>query len=320
MLIDVLTRVSKDTGLSIEDQRNTLIDLLQESADLMWSLLDCNKIHREITLVVPPNQIVALPNIVGELKGIKEHSTDTPVDLEACMTPKFVSDLSLYKFKNWRDLGESPIHTDLNSVDRLTIVSSVIESTPVTLKVLGQTNLANRVEEEVVLNVSPTYTTKLFGPAINAIVCLTERTGNIVIKQSDGTEIATLYNNESKTRYKLIDVSEYSWQSDTALGETFIDLCYKIAKTKLLNDADSFYAGDDYDDAWYHFAMFHFLIPIADKAIEAMNHRGLGMAGLKIGKEATESAITKKLNFGDGRFYNLFPASYTYPGANTKES
>ena len=132
------------------------------------------------------------------------------------------------------------------------------------------------------------------------------RTADVVIKDTTGTEIATLYNTDQQTSYRLVDVSQYFWSQDTTLGESIVDVLFKIPKSKLLNDSDSFYAGDAYDDAWYHMAMFVYFSPLENRKEEAKDHRGLAVLAMTSVKTSEEGDVVKTLNFGRNKFYDLF--------------
>lgn len=317
MLIDVLTRLSADTGYHLTDQRASLINLTNRAADTIHKMLECNKMFREVTLVVSPDSVVTLPSYIGEIRGLRMHTNELPFDLHSIGSPRYTSSTLSFKFKNWRDLGESVVHTLPTLVGQLTIESNVVETTPVQLLISGQTNLAARIEETITLNAASKTTVNLFGPQIYKIACLTERTGDIVIKDANGTEIATLYNTENQTRYKLIDVSQVFWTLDTAAGESFIDLCYKVKASRLIKDTDSFYAGDDYDNAWYHMAMHHYFSPLTGREVDSTTQHSLSVVALQSIKDGSEQEIVKKATFGRNKFYGLFRKYRYYPGSVT---
>jgi len=322
MLIDVLERVAADTGYNPTTQRDALLNLLQTSADELYDVLECNEIYREVTLVVPRDKIVALDNYVGIVKGVREHTSDVTFNIDTMSSPRYVKNTWEYKYRNWRQLPDSAIHTSLTAVAPLTIESSVIEDTPVTLTINGQTSVAARSVEEIVLDASPEVTTKSFGLNIFSISCRAVRTGDITIKDSDGVEIAVLRNTENKTRYQLVDVSQMFWNVDTSDDETLVDVLYKLPKQKFVQNTDMFYAGDSYDAAWYYMAMFKFNINKKDRKEEALNFRALSLQATVSDKNSKEQTPMKKLQFGRNKFYGLtnrvlgyadnYP--YNYPG------
>ncbi len=315
MLIHVLTRLAADIGYDITDNRNTLLQLANQSAAIMHGMLECNSIYREVTLVVPTDSVVSLPSMVGELKGMREHTGDIPFMLHGISSPRYVKDALDYTFHNWRDLGTSPIHTSLAQVSVLELVTTVLED--VVVLVTGQTQVADHYEERVSLIANNTFTTQVFGPRIDSIASVSQsRSCDIIIKDLGGTELATLYNNADKTRYKIVDVSELCFSEDTEDGESLIDVCYKVPLTRLVRDSDSFFAGDEYDEAWYNMAMYCHYHPVADKAADAMRHNAAGINFLRVGK-GTEKNIVRKLSFGRNKYYDLCDGPDRIPGACT---
>ena len=305
MLIDVLTRFCADTGINPVAQRSRAIQLMQDAARELYAKLECNAIYREMTLVVPGNKIVALDNRVGEIKGMREHTSDILVPLDAIGQPRYTNNTWQYRVRNWRQLADSPIHTSLTSVSPLTIESNVVESTPVTITINGQTDNASRESEEVVLDAASEVTTKNFGLDIFSIVCRETRTGDITIKDSDGIEIAILRNIENATRYRLVDVSEMFWNQDTEDGETLVDVLYKVPQTLLTDDSDIFYAGDSYDDAWYYMSMFKHFSTKQDRAEDAKKFLQLALGSCRSDKDSSEESVMKKVNFGRNKFFDL---------------
>lgn len=317
MLIDVLTRVAADTGYNPDQQREILVRLLNVAAKELHSILECNAIKREVTLVITPDAVVTLPNFIGQLRGMRMHTNELPFDLHSIGQPRYTSTTLAFKFKNWRDLGEARTHTLPSSVGQLIISTARVEDNPVTLIISGKTNLANNVEERVLINAPEVLTANLFDTEINKIACLEQRTCDIVIKDSNGTEIATLYNNDNQTRYKLVDVSQIFWTLDTSAGESLIDVCYKLPLRQLLNDSDSFPAGDEYDNAWYHMTMHYFYKPINNKQDDSMTARSLALAACMSAKDGMEQEIVKKVEYGRNKFFGIFRKFRYFPGSVT---
>jgi len=320
MFIDVLNRVAADAGYHPTQQRAALVKLLNFSARDIYNKLECNRIYRECTLAVPRNKIVSIPSIVGDLRGMRAHYGDYPFDLKALMTPRYISGTWNYRYCNWRDLGESPVLTYVGSVDVLTIVSPVLEGT--TISITGQTANAARIQEDLLLDSSPKSSVTEFGPTIFRIACATDRTCDITIKDIAGTTIAVLYNNEKQTRYRIVDVSEIAWSIDTAADETLVDIAFKIPLGVLSNDADSFPAGDDYDEAWYCMAMHLHYKPMKGMDVQASDAFKYAMLALNAIKSGTDDNTVQKVSFGRNKFYNLFWNRYYYGtlGSCTRET
>lgn len=312
MLIDVANRFCADSGYNFPSQREIVLDILQRSADEIYKILECNNIYREVTLVVPPDKIVSLPAFVGEIRGCRAHTPDMQFDVYPLASPRYVNQTWQYRIKNWREMAESPILRQLDGVAPLTIVSEVIEAEPAVLTIVGQTDKAARTSESVTLDSSPEVTTNNFGLEIMSISCRSLRTGNITILDSDGDEVAVLLNTQNSTRYRLVDVSQVFWSQDTSEGSTLVDFLYKVSLGKFQNDADVFYAGDNYDDAWYYYAMYLYYNTKPNSTNEAVKFYQQAITACNKDKMSAEGQDIKKLSFGRNKFYNLFGAPGNY--------
>jgi len=247
------------------------------------------------------DRIVALPEFIGELQGMRQCSSQQLIPLLS-MTPRYASDTQSYKWKNWRDVGESPFHTTPVSVDALNFEASVLEDAIV--RINGQTSIANRIEELVTISASPTSSTNLWNPdGLKSISSDSTRTCDITVKDADDNEVAILYNNKKRTRYKMVDVSKLFFGSDNNSDESIVDILYKAPLDYLSADTDSFPGGDIYDDAWYYRAMsVHFSSkPTLNVSLAATN-RTLSIVAAKNIKDGSEQGIIKKMEFGRNKY------------------
>jgi hypothetical protein len=311
MLIDVITRLAQDIGYDAVRNRDKLDKLANQAATEIYQELDCNRIKREVSCLVGRNMLVALPYFIGELQGMRQCASEQLIPLMP-MVPRYASDTLAYKWKNWRDIGESPFHTLPQSIDTLTFETNVIADSAV-VRVTGRTNVAAREAEDVTLDSTPKDTTKLWDPAgVTAISSASVRTSDITVLDSNGVEVAVLYNNQQKTRYKMVDVSKLFWGADNAEDQTVIDILYKAPLFYLSDDSDSFPGGDIYDDAWYYRAMaIHFNSkPTLNTSLAATN-RTMSLVQLRNIKDGSERGIVKKIEFGRNKYmrrdnYNTF--------------
>lgn len=316
MLIEVIQRLSVSTGLDPVRQRNSLLLLLNNGAKELHDRLECNKLLWENTLRVPVNRIVSLPNYLGEIKGIRSSISGVILKLQGMSQPRYTSETWKYRWANWRDLGESAIQ-QLPSVIGPLSVTSTVQTTPVTLIISGQTNSAFRTEEKLILDAPIKQTVNLFGPEVYKIACLADRTCDIVVSDSNGVILATLPNTDRSTRYKMIDVSQFPGLFDTidnSTGEatSLIDVLYKVPLRRLTEDSDSLPAGDDYDNAWYFFALWLYYLPMQNKAKETGEAFSQALMSAQSVKNGSEDSIEKKITFGRNKFYDLFKRRFMY--------
>lgn len=305
MLIDVLNRIATDVSLKPSDNRTRLIDVLNRGAREMYNRLECNKIYFERTVSVPFNKIITLPSYVGELRGMRTSISEMPFDIYGLSSPRYIKKTWDYKWMNWRDLGESPV-MQLPSLIGPVSFSFIAETTPITVTISGQTDKATRIEERVLLDVSPKITVNNFGPQIYAISALSpSRTCDITISDANGIILAVLPNVDNKTRFKMIDVSEFGWPQDAPDGtNSFIDILYKVPLRTLTQDTDQFPAGDDYDNAWYYAAMWQYYLNSQNKGSEAQTWEAQMLVALKSVKDGTEGQLMEKITFGRNKYFD----------------
>lgn len=306
MLIEVLTQIASDTGLSPVDQRNTLLAILNRAAKEMYQRLECNKVYWEVTLDVPPNKIVTLPSYIYELRGMRASVTEDVFPLKGMASPRYVRKDWSYRWHNWRDLGESAIVQNPTIIGPLTITAVSVESTPVTVLISGQTNKALRIEEAVLMNVPSKQTTNLFGPEIYNIACISaDRTCDITISDANGNLLATLLNMDTSTRYKIIDVSEAPWSLDTTSNTSLIDVLYKCPLRTLSKDSDCFPASTDFDLSWYWMSMFLYYKPMANRPDDFNTYLPQSIVAMNVAKNNGEQQLDKHISFGRNKFYDL---------------
>lgn len=305
MLLQVLERVAADTGLSAVQQRQTLLRILNNAAKEMYDRLECNKVYWETTLSIPANKIITLPASFGDLRGLRQTTADYKVPIEGIAAPKYIREDWTYRWKNWRDLGESAVMRNPTVIAPLTIATADGEP-EVTVYISGQSNKAFRVEEQVVLDVPTKQTTGMFGPEIYNIACVNStRTADINISDAHGTLLATLYNTDEKTRYKLIDVSEAPWAADASNGNSYVDVLFKVPLRFLSKDSDVFPASADYDNAWYYMAMWVYWKPIQNKPPEFETYFAQAMMSMVAAKKNGEAHIDKRISFGPNKYHGL---------------
>lgn len=317
MLLDVLTRFCEDSGKDAVQQRTECVKTLQQAAKELYDELSCNRLLRECSCLVPRNKIVALPSCIGPLVGMRQHTSEVIVPYMS-MTPRYASNTLTYKWKNWRDVGESPVHTLPQAIDTLTFEVTDYSDNAV-IQVTGQTNKAALETESVTLSSASAVTTKLWNPAgLKSIVSLTARTSDITIKDAEGNEVGILYNNERKSKYRMVDVSELFWGNDSSDGSTIIDILFKAVLPLLSLDTDSFPAGDEYDEAWYYRAMAIYYKDKPDRKDDANRNLMLSRVAAQNIRDGEERGQIKKMEFGRNKYMSraYYAGAYRY-GAGT---
>lgn len=303
MLYNIVKRMASDTGLDSVQQASTLSKLINNSAEEIHRRLECNKIYRVVTLVVPPNLVVSLPYYVGDLRGVKNHCNEMMTNISNLGQPRFTKSTYEYQINRWTENGDSPLSQNMSTIGPLTLQCNSVDNAVVLVN--GQITSSQAFEESVLLNAQSVMTVNLFGINIYNIACFTPRTSDISILDSNGVLISTLYASQERTKFKIIDVSKFIFGSNEAPNNNLMDVLYKIPFVPLTNNTDSFAAGDDYDNVIYHYAMYLYYLPMAGKEQDASIAKSQAFQSLKAIKDNEESGVVKKLNFGRCKFYNL---------------
>jgi hypothetical protein len=314
MYYDVAQRLAVSAGLDLVRQKNTINLLLNNGAKELYDRLECNKLLWENTLRVPVNKVVSLPNYLGELRGIRSSISGVLIDIQGMSQPRYTSNTWKYRWKNWRDLGESAVQQLPSLVGPLT-VTSIVQNPPITLLISAQTNSAFRIEERLLLDAEIKQTTNLFGPQIYQIACMSNRDCDITISDANGIILAVLPNTDRKTRYKMVDVSQFPGLldvSDSTGNTSLIDVLYKVPLRKLTEDSDSFPSGDAYDNAWYYFALWLYYLPMQNKAKETGEAFAAALVAAQSVKDGTEKSIDKRINFGRNKYFDMFKRRFFY--------
>lgn len=303
MLYSLLQRIASDTGLDATQQRSVIAGFINTAAKEMHTRLECNNVYRVVTLVVPTDRVISLPYYVGDLRGVKQHSNELMTKISNLGQPRFTKSTREYMVNNWTELGNSPLSANISTIGPLNLIANSVDNVPVLIN--GNVAQADAFEESVLIDGVNKTTTHLFGPKINNIACFSPRTTDINIYDAGGKLISTLYVSQEATKFKIIDVSRWAFSSYETPSGNLMDVLYKVPFSPLVNDSDSFIAGDTYNDVLYHYAMYLFYLPQNGKEQDASIAKSQAFQSLVACKTEDEVGVIKKLNFGKCKFYGL---------------
>ena len=303
MFYNLIQRIASDTGLDATQQRGVISGFVNAAAKEMHTRLECNKAYRVVTLVVPTDKVISLPYYIGELRGVKQHTNELMAKVTNIGQPRFTKSTREYMVNSWTELGESPLSSNISEIGPLSLVSNTTDDVDVLIN--GQTVNSSAFEESVNMITGTGITTNLYGPQINNIACFSPRTSDILIYDAANVLVSTLYASQTSAKFKIIDVSRWAFASYESETGNLMDVLYKLPFTPLVNDSDSFLAGDTYDDVLYHYAMYLFYLPQNGKENDAAIAKAQAFQSLIACKTEDEAAVVKKLNFGKCKFYGL---------------
>ena len=243
----ILDRVGKKLGINPSDnhQRAIMLDYLNEAAQELYEESDMVGSLVEDSFYVQGNKTIALPSNVSSIRAIREKESKYPWNI-ANLTERYSRNNLEQDDRTWRIKGYEPFKVTPSSFSGMKAVVTAAMST-ITVTVIGSAAGISRAFEDVALSsTSNTFSTTF--TSIESIIKSDVCTYDISIKESDDTVVAVIPNNEKESRYLIVDVSEYPWESNaTADDEHTLEVLYKEKLPYLSKDSDEFPA-DGYDN------------------------------------------------------------------------
>lgn len=240
MLLNILNKFCASTGISKTSQRSSALDFINRAAEEIYIGSDLPGSLQEVTVSVTKDAMIALPDFVGKVRGIKINEYETKVDTEHLL-PRFSTSPWASDYDTFRYVGTSPIMTEHVNVGVMQIQIPEVETTPAVVTVSGSTYNSEHVSDEVTLNALINLTTSHF-TSVKSITKNINTKYNISIKDTNGVLLALLHNNKSATLYHIFIISKY------LTGTGYVDVCYKQAFRPFISDGDEFIC-PGFDDA-----------------------------------------------------------------------
>ena len=243
----ILDRVGKKLGINPNDnhQRSIMLDYLNEGAQELYEESDMVGSLVEDSFYVQGDKTIALPSNVSSVRAIREKESKYPWNLSN-LTERYSRNNIEQEDRTWRIKGYEPFKVTPTSFASMKATATQA-MTDISLTVVGTRSDATRFVETVDMDAtSNTFSTTF--TAIESIIKSDVCTYDISIKQSDDTVVAVIPNNEKESRYLIVDVSKYPWESDAAADdEHTLEVLYKEKLPYLSKDSDEFPA-DGYDN------------------------------------------------------------------------
>lgn len=302
MLQDILAPFCVTTGYDVTKDVILALNYINRAAKEIYDGLEADEGLSEVVLAVPRNLQLTLPHYIGDLRGMREYKYGQVVPLYSIGTPRYSQNTWEWMWRNWTQKPVSPLSTSLTNAGLLNLHIPTADNTVVSI--VMETFTAERIVEHVTMNLASKFT--INSPTkIIAISSATQgRLYDITINDINGIEIAKLHNNQSKTRYRVIDVSEFQWTSGL-VGDgvtTLMETLYKPAFVKFYNLTDEFIA-EGYDDAIQYKAMEFWCYGQEGKEADAMMYARKSLQALDLTTRTAETGEVKKLQFQPNPVY-----------------
>lgn len=307
MLYDIIGPFCEITGYSPTNDRSVILRTINRGAKEIYDGIEPDRALSEVVLVVPKDLQLTLPNYMGEVRGIREYKYSTPIPLHSIGSPQYSSSTWQFLWRNWRQKGISPIHTSLTNSGLLTLITPVVETTPTVVAITMSTANSDRVVERVTMDATTKNTINSPSTIYDISTASVGRQYNVTIKDILGREIAILSNNQPRTRYQVVDVSQYQWTSAFANSgvDTLCEVLFKPILTRYYNDTDEFIAAG-YDDAILYKSIAFWLYGQDGKEADVLMYEKKAIQALDLAQRSQEAGEDKQIIFAKNPVYNAF--------------
>ncbi len=255
MLSEIISELAADFGIKIADasQRSYLVDKVNKAAQEIWNSNRIRGSEMEQVFEIDINtQQISVPQYAAQVLNVRQHYLCGPIQLVS-MTPRYVQQEWAPPFFQWRIVKfNSPIARTSDQVGPLTFTLAEPSAEAFTITVSGRTNTAQNKTETLVVAVgdtSVTGTESFFTEDLVYIKKSRLTSQDVTITDLDGTTISTIYNNQLKAEYVIINVIDWRLLQST---NNYVEVLFKPRFVPFNNDTDVFQAGEIYDRAVYY--------------------------------------------------------------------
>ena len=304
MLSDLLHRFSARTGLIINQDRDFMVQLINDAARELYTQEDLPGILREARVGVVGNSYISLPNFVGTLKAMRHSKSQYKIVLMD-LRPKYSDGNWAYEWSNWRVIGRKPLAIDLKAASKLSLVTAANHQiSTVDYTISGKTLEANLHTE--VLKEGDTTTATFI-----EVVSIRKSGKSIVdtkVKDEENEVLAEIPNDRLISSYLHIDVSQYPWPSPAC--PCSIEILYKPGYSPITEDTDSFII-PELEDAVYYMSLGLWYLTQKDEEQRAGAFAARANNIISKYRAENEGSNQKFMSFSRRKTYDMWGSRYS---------
>lgn len=238
----ILQRVQSDAGATSVElntaQREWLITKINEAAEEIYEECPDLPLALKECFIKPTNGYrIACPPFVGELRAVRSQRYNDLWKLSD-IRARYNSVDWPEKWNKARLLSIEPIAIELTDSAPGTIEVAVADPT-LTVSLTGETTTSNNDSEVITCSSTSNAWTKSF-TSFRSIIKNKITRQNVVVKDTNGTEMAVIYADQFESRYQVFDVSLYPTIQDCTDGTFIMEVLYKPRLPYLYYDDDVF--------------------------------------------------------------------------------
>ena len=237
----ILDQIGAKMGLSPTDegQRNVMLRFVNEAATELYHMSDMAGCLEEQYFKINPNQTLALPAYVGQIRAMREAYHQQALTLSQ-MRPRYNQFNWEGEWKNWRVKGLQTLQTSLTNQSNLIISVAQVENPPTTVNITGPTIGAGHTSETIVMTQTNMQTVNQYLD-VKSFTKTAVNEYDVILSDIDGNPISYIPNDQLKAQFQIVDISTSPWYPpniNPLLG--WVEVLYKKALPWFHNDNDEF--------------------------------------------------------------------------------
>lgn len=224
---------------SVQEQRSVLLRFVNTAAREIYQTSDMAGILEEQYFKVNPNQTIALPDYIGQVRAMREADSHAALNLSQ-MRPRYNQYNWQDEWRNWRVKGLSALQQSIRNQSGLVISVPAIETPAISVSIVGSTDDSSSISETIQMTSISIQTANNY-TEISAITKNAVNNYDVTIADIDGNQLSYIANDKLKAEFQIIDVSNAPWllpNTNPVIG--WVEVLYKKALPWLQNDTDEF--------------------------------------------------------------------------------
>ena len=249
MLRDLLQYAYEVTGIPL-DKRDQLLRLVNRAARELYDCADLPGSYGEKVFTFDEEsgteKLITLPWFVSSIRAARLYEIGPRIDMVS-VGEKYIPRSWQPPFLEWRIYHRSPLAHTLAQATQLTFTIDTAETTPIEITVVGQTTIAARINETVIIDVGETTITTVnqwSQDDPDGIISIQKnRVTNsdvVVTTTVDGLEISKIMNRAQEARNIVIQISDDLSSYSTI--DNSVEILYKKVWVPFYYDTDVFCA------------------------------------------------------------------------------
>lgn len=230
------------------DQEETLLSWANRAAKILHDSYDLPGTMMEQFFVTDPTKyVITFPWYVGSIRGMRLHNSSRQLTLQD-MSPRYATSPWVQPYMKYRQLAPSPLITSLTQSGTLTIELGTAEDEPLNVIITGQTPLASKVQETVVLEAGQTsavtvnqWTQEMpFGIVAIRKNRITNTDINIT-QTADSLLVATIPNSQLEAMNTRVQIMDWNVTQPWLASDNVIETLYKNRFVPIASVEDSWF-------------------------------------------------------------------------------